>query len=1116
MPAKFGGTIKLEGADQYKSDLANINSNLKLLSKEMQENGKTAADLAQKTELYNQKVQAQKRYIADIEDALAKAKEKYGENSDEAQKWVTKLNNAKAVLVDMEKELKASQQELDEFSSKFRQTADKLSSVGNSLVGLGENMRGLSTAAGAAVAALGGIAVKSAAAADDLNTLSAVTGISTEELQKFAYASEMIDVSQETVTGSLRKLISNMQAAQSGTEKQAEAFKALRVEYEDANGKLRSNVDVFYEIIDALGKVENSTEADALAMTLFGKSAQELNPLIKGGADRLKELGAEAEAAGLIMSQDTLDGVNKLDDAIAKLKATASGDMNKLGAQIAPTLIPIVEDMTEGLQKLVDWLSKLDTKTIETGLKVAAFTAVLAPLLITTGKTVVAIGEIVGMLGKLKTALMALSAADAGLLAVTAAVAALDAAFVYLNAHVDDNNFAVNELNKTLAEQQRTYREAAARIDENAQAQKDELDIVERLVPRLEELSKKTDRTAEENAELEGIVKQLNKQFPDLGLAVDETTGAINKQVTAIEDLIRAQKKEIETAAAMEKWQAALKAEQGTNEARWSARQEMSAAYAALTPEEKRKLQYVMNEYNSGKYEVQAIDEIIDTLEAKDEESVARVKRVQDALKGVQLAESKLSTARGELSTAESKYRDLLSTGTMSGDAPHMQGGKAVGTADKELMEKVKRGLEVWKYRKERGIISEEEYYNELERIRDQYFEKDSEEWRKYDLEIYNGRNKINDAQTKAAEKAAAERTKIAEQEAKERAKLAEQEAKETQKAREKAYKETQAQSYAWISERVDRGDFGDYGTSAKESYERIYQRALEAYRNGVIDIDALADEADRIKAAKLQDYKSEKTKLANFIDDRDFYNDWDAVNTTEEKVLQKMLDNADRYYAEGILSYREYMDEVRQLNRSIYTAQATEQESMMSLVQERIDRQLSEKRAEIDAVKKELDAQVSDLRASYTAADRKKRLAELKEEIQDYSGSVTLKGREHLKSLQDERERLLREQEIENLQKKNNEIIEQLEAEYKAMELEKTSLLTKIADNTAEFAKLTAAITGIGDSVSGAVASTMTKIIQDNSVHNNYNTNNASQYIQAAQHVDVMAAVNALVRGLK
>ena len=115
-----------------------------------------------------------------------------------------------------------------------------------------------------------------------------------------------------------------METAKKGTGDVASAFKKLGVSITDNKGALRNNQDVFNDVIKALGKIENETQRDAYAMQIFGKSAQDLNPLILGGADALEELGKEAEDAGLILSQDTLDAANEFNDSIDKLKAKTS------------------------------------------------------------------------------------------------------------------------------------------------------------------------------------------------------------------------------------------------------------------------------------------------------------------------------------------------------------------------------------------------------------------------------------------------------------------------------------------------------------------------------------------------------------------------------------------------------------------------------------------------------------------------------------------------------------------------------------------------------------------------------------------------------------------------
>lgn len=178
--------------------------------------------------------------------------------------------------------------------------------------------------------ALAGVTVKAAMAADDINTLSTQTGLSTEQIQKFSYASDLIDVDLDTLTGSMAKLTKNMASAQDGTGTAAEAFEALGISITDSNGELRNNQDVFNEAIEALSNIENETQRDAYAMQIFGKSAQELNPLIEGGTEALEALGNSAEEAGLILSQAALDDLNAFNDSIDILKANASSCGNIL------------------------------------------------------------------------------------------------------------------------------------------------------------------------------------------------------------------------------------------------------------------------------------------------------------------------------------------------------------------------------------------------------------------------------------------------------------------------------------------------------------------------------------------------------------------------------------------------------------------------------------------------------------------------------------------------------------------------------------------------------------------------------------------------------------------
>jgi hypothetical protein len=250
-----------------------------------------------------------------------------------------------------------------------------------------KNLKNIGLAAGATAVAVGGAlvgaAVKAGQSADDINTLAKQTGLTTEQIQIFQHASERIDVSLETLTGSMAKLTRNMRTAQEQFGKDgalsgaALAFKELGINIMDVDGKLRSNQEVFDEAIEALKNMENETQRDAYAMQIFGRSAQELNPLILGGAEDLKKFGEEAKAMGLILDQEALDKANKFNDSLDKLKAISSGMFAVIGTEVAEKLIPAMEGLLTLVQELPEWIEENSTLLTTLGVVIGTITALV-------------------------------------------------------------------------------------------------------------------------------------------------------------------------------------------------------------------------------------------------------------------------------------------------------------------------------------------------------------------------------------------------------------------------------------------------------------------------------------------------------------------------------------------------------------------------------------------------------------------------------------------------------------------------------------------------------------------------------------------------------------------
>lgn len=395
MADNFGFKLGIEGEKEFKNALKDINSAFKVLGSEMtlvssqfDKNDKSQEAVTARSKVLRKEIEAQEEKIKMLEAALENASESFGENDRRTQSWTAQLNNAKADLNKLNSELKDTESALDDTADEFDdaekqadQFADELDRTGkeadsasSKLDKLGSVAKGIGAAMGTALAAVGTaavsagkklteLAVDSAAFADEILTTATVTGISAEQLQAYTYAAELVDVSTETMTKSMAKNIKSMDSAVQGSKLYVQAYEKLGVSVTDANGNMRDSETVYWECIDALGKLENETERDAIAMQIFGKSAQQLNPLIAQGSAGMKELTEEAKNMGAVMSEETLEKLGAFDDSVQRLKSGASAAKNVLGTVLLPELqfladggVSLLGEFTKGMNEAGgDW-----------------------------------------------------------------------------------------------------------------------------------------------------------------------------------------------------------------------------------------------------------------------------------------------------------------------------------------------------------------------------------------------------------------------------------------------------------------------------------------------------------------------------------------------------------------------------------------------------------------------------------------------------------------------------------------------------------------------------------------------------------------------------------------
>lgn len=402
---KFG--IELNGEKEFRDAVGEIDKSLKVLRSEMRlvavqfdDNADSLDALTESNDVLNRQILTQKEKIEMLQAALKNAATRYGEADERTKKWQTDLNYAEADLIKMERQLQSNTEALADASSGLDtldggllDTTESGKGLGdvlddltgklginlpegatstlNSMVSLGGELTlliGAFAAAAAAVVevekALANLTLEQAAAAGEIQDVAMQTGLSTEAVQRYQYACDMIGVSFDTVASSQAKMIRSMADVQSGSETAAATWNQLGIEVMNADGSLRDAQEVFLEVIDVLGQIENATQRDAVSMEIFGRSAQDLNPLIVQGTDAFQALCDEASKVGTVLTDVQLEALAGVDDALIRFNERLNAGEQAMALKFTPALQAFFDETGEGVKGIEEDLSDSGLVTV--------------------------------------------------------------------------------------------------------------------------------------------------------------------------------------------------------------------------------------------------------------------------------------------------------------------------------------------------------------------------------------------------------------------------------------------------------------------------------------------------------------------------------------------------------------------------------------------------------------------------------------------------------------------------------------------------------------------------------------------------------------------------------
>lgn len=370
-----GVTIELDG------DTSGLTKSLSSVNKEIKDTQTQLKDVERllkldpsNTELLRQKQELLGKAISETNDKLKTLKEaeatmkSQGVDENSAQFMALQRE-----IISTEENLKKLTKEADNTKSAFEKVGEAANKVAEGADKVAKKTKALSAAGAVVVGAIGALGVSSIKSADDLATLSKRTGVSTDMLQKFAYASDMVDVSTEELAGAIAKMKKNIANS-------PDKFEELGIAVKNADGTFRDIEDIFYDTLAVLGEIEGETERDIASMDLFGKSADTLATIIDDGGEGLRMYGEKAAEMGLILDEQTIAKLTETGDAVDEMKARTSATFAQLGADLIEKLGPTLENIINKIGELVDWIGTLDGDTLVTIGTVALIIASISPI----------------------------------------------------------------------------------------------------------------------------------------------------------------------------------------------------------------------------------------------------------------------------------------------------------------------------------------------------------------------------------------------------------------------------------------------------------------------------------------------------------------------------------------------------------------------------------------------------------------------------------------------------------------------------------------------------------------------------------------------------------------
>lgn len=238
----------------------------------------------------------------------------------------------------------------DEAEDMGRRAERGFSTFERSLIGVAQGLEIVERVARIAGEAIDAAIFEPLEQIDELQKLADQVGLSTRELTQYRLATELADVQMSEFGQGLAIFSRRIAETAAGTGEARGLFRAMGVEIEGADGRLRSASEILLDVSDTFAILGPSVERTALAQELFGRSGTQLIPFLQQGSEELAKQIILAEEHGRVFDEDVGRGAERANDAITTLKSSIAG----MSEEFATKFAPAVERGANALTRLVE------------------------------------------------------------------------------------------------------------------------------------------------------------------------------------------------------------------------------------------------------------------------------------------------------------------------------------------------------------------------------------------------------------------------------------------------------------------------------------------------------------------------------------------------------------------------------------------------------------------------------------------------------------------------------------------------------------------------------------------------------------------------------------------